>query len=333
MMYVMDNRAAVLSLIQQALGPTGRAEWTDPDQLEIELSTGGRHRFQVVGRGVEAGRAGAEPPWLRVLERVDSGELERLRHGHGSFVSLRGVVRIEAPGLLIDRTDLTPPKRSGDPPRRSAFSDRASLIPRWLFEHPVEEAFSVSGIAHEAGVSASVASYAIQDLERLGVVEANRRGRAHEVRLVDHRLLIEAWCRSYDWRDNASLAVHAPIASPHRFMSRLQTLLEGSAWTLHAGASLIQPLVELEDLHVYVAASSARDLERLAHEKGWLPHREGRLHLLAPYYERSMFPEVRKLDGIPVVSTAQLIVDLWHYPVRGREQAELLLEKHVAGLR
>jgi hypothetical protein len=34
-----------------------------------------------------------------------------------------------------------------------------------------------------------------------------------------------------------------------------------------------------------------------------------------------------------VVSTAQLIVDLWHYPVRGREQAELLLEKHVAGLR
>lgn len=30
--------------------------------------------------------------------------------------------------------------------------------------------------------------------------------------------------------------------------------------------------------------------------------------------------------GLPVVSVPQLLIDLWHYPVRGLEQAEFLME-------
>jgi hypothetical protein len=35
--------------------------------------------------------------------------------------------------------------------------------------------------------------------------------------------------------------------------------------------------------------------------------------------------EVRWVGSVPVVSMLQLILDLWNYPVRGREQAERLL--------
>jgi hypothetical protein len=31
---------------------------------------------------------------------------------------------------------------------------------------------------------------------------------------------------------------------------------------------------------------------------------------------------MRTIDEVPVVSDLQLVLDLWHYPLRGREQGE-----------
>lgn len=60
----------------------------------------------------------------------------------------------------------------------------------------------------------------------------------------------------------------------------------------------------------------------------WLRTRSlrGRLVLLAPYYSTSVWEGVRPIGQLPVVSDLQLVLDLWHYPVRGREQAEHLIE-------
>jgi hypothetical protein len=64
-------------------------------------------------------------------------------------------------------------------------------------------------------------------------------------------------------------------------------------------------------------------------EMGWTPSDAGRLVLLRPYYRESVWFGLRRIESLPVVSDLQLILDLWHYPVRGREQAEVLLDRHA----
>ncbi len=53
------------------------------------------------------------------------------------------------------------------------------------------------------------------------------------------------------------------------------------------------------------------------------------LILMHPYYPNSAFYDSRVIDGLPVVSDIQLYLDLYGYPVRGREQAEHLFQKRL----
>jgi len=55
------------------------------------------------------------------------------------------------------------------------------------------------------------------------------------------------------------------------------------------------------------------------------------LILLLPYYKNSVFYSRRKVEGI-WVSDIQLYLDLYHYPLRGLEQAEHLYGKRLRKL-
>ena len=48
-----------------------------------------------------------------------------------------------------------------------------------------------------------------------------------------------------------------------------------------------------------------------------------------PYYRVSAFFDRQEASGLPVVSDLQLYLDLYDYPLRGREQAEQILERRL----
>jgi hypothetical protein len=73
-------------------------------------------------------------------------------------------------------------------------------------------------------------------------------------------------------------------------------------------------------------------LSALVRSLGWPPAEDGRVHLLKPQYRQSLWENTEIRDGLPVASDLQLMLDLWNHPMRGREQAELILEKHLLGL-
>lgn len=131
----------------------------------------------------------------------------------------------------------------------------------------------------------------------------------------------------YDWQRNERLAVEAPVGSAERFLRKLPGALKGMQWalTLHAGASLVAPHAAWDKIHVFVDVPDARALADVARRAGW-PLGDGNLVLMRPWYAQSVWFGVRQRAGLPIVSDLQLIVDLWHYPVRGYEQAEHLLE-------
>jgi hypothetical protein len=82
---------------------------------------------------------------------------------------------------------------------------------------------------------------------------------------------------------------------------------------------------------IYVNVGSAIELEGIAARMAWPVDPDGGLELLLPYYRTSLWATVAKVQQVPCVSVLQLLLDLWHYPLRGREYAELLLEKLEAG--
>jgi hypothetical protein len=69
----------------------------------------------------------------------------------------------------------------------------------------------------------------------------------------------------------------------------------------------------------------ASGLEHAGEEQGWEPAEQGNVVLMKPYYKTSVWHGMDVIGGVPVVSPLQLALDLWHYPLRGREQAEHLL--------
>jgi hypothetical protein len=56
------------------------------------------------------------------------------------------------------------------------------------------------------------------------------------------------------------------------------------------------------------------------------------LVLMWPYYKHSVFYDNQEIEGLRVVSDIQLYLDLYGYPVRGREQAEHLYDKRLKRL-
>ena len=324
---------AVMDLIARALGPEASVRMEGPGRLALR-APGRRWMTLRLANWEErfASESDSEPT-IWVLRRPRRAELEALRASGRSFVALTGAVRIQAPGLLVDRTDLRPLKRPATQGRRSAFSDRASLVARWLFDQRHESEWSITGMAREVAVSPSVVSYAVADLERRGLVQERTSHPERWIRLLDHRALLDQWTLEYDWRDNISLEVDAPLGSLRPFLSRLGSAgLRRWAAGLHAGASLFLPHTLVEQVHLYVDERGRDGLLRVAQRLGWQPALDGPVRLLSARYRTSVWYGARQREGVPVVSTLQLLLDLWNHPLRGREQAELLLEKHLQGV-
>lgn len=103
-------------------------------------------------------------------------------------------------------------------------------------------------------------------------------------------------------------------------------------FTGHAGASLIDRHALFDVADVYVkdlvdVAPALADLGALRVERG------GNINISVPYYRASAFydRQVSK-GGMQVASDLQLYLDLYDYPVRGREQAEHLYERRLRAL-
>jgi len=321
----------VLDLLVQAAGKA--VEVFPVGEADISLRVGGGRPvcFRVAPWG--AADRDRSHPMLWILRRPSTAEMENLRKSGQSFVALSGSVRIQGPGLLIDRENLRRPLPARSGVSRSAFSDRASLVPRVLFSREAEQEWTVSGLAEATGLSPSGTSYALRNLEERGVVEVRRAGREKWVRLPSRLALIEEWSREYHWRENLSVSVLAPVGSPERFLKRIGRELGKHRWaaTLHAGASLLVRHAPVEQVHLYVEAASDTELRAVARRAGWEMGEGGTLQLLSPHYPRSVWQGITLVEGVPVVSPLQLILDLWNHPLRGREQAERILEALESG--
>ncbi len=260
-----------------------------------------------------------------------------LRDSNAAFIDYAGNAWLAAPGIHIDRRGFANPAKE-ERGQRDLFSDKASLVLRTLLvaHAPMgvrEIASGVSSTDERIKLTPGYVSKVIGELERRGYVSR----RDEKVVLRHAEELLRDWTSAYRGRRRpvpASYFILAPSAED--LLPRVAEAFDakGADYVLtgHAGASLVDRYTVFDIADVYVreledVAPALADLGARRVERG------GNVNISVPYYRESAFYD-RQISkgGIKVASDLQLYLDLYDYPVRGREQAEHLYERRLRSL-
>ena len=208
--------------------------------------------------------------------------------------------------------------------RKNIFADKASLILRRMLRDPAQK-WVVRDFIGEDGVSLGLAQGVLEELTRRGYVERVKKGPKSFTILMNRKELIDAWLKQYSFESNEVDVYYSP---EKQILGRIKSLLsrEDYALTLHSGANLITSYVKTDNVHFYflsenwekdiLALRQKLDLKELV--KG------GNIHIIRPYYKKSLLFYSQSIKGFHVVSNLQLYLDLFHFQPRGRENAEYL---------
>jgi len=231
---------------------------------------------------------------------------------------------------VIDRRRFPEPGES-----KRLFSDKASLIVRAVVERATNQ-HGVRELSRQLGVSPAWTSQVLTGLVRAGyAARANR-----EIYISRPLDLLEDWAESYYFsRRNDVYSFFCDAPTPQALISRIAAINGAGerryALTLHAGASLVAPFAKFHEVHMYVDPWGGR----VETEQFWMEalelekvDRGGNMYLVWPYYKHGAFYGVREVHGVSVVSDIELYIDLYNFPIRGREQAEHLMRKRLSYL-
>jgi len=261
--------------------------------------------------------------WVLAAPFLSSSRQDLLRESGVPFFDLAGNAWIVADAVHIDRRGFPNPfleqRRS-----RGPFSDKASLVLRALIASGPGR--GVRGIAKQVGLSPGYVSKVVQELEERGYVARREDGLA----LRHGQELLQDWVHAYrrHWIERRGYFVPVTRAQAVMDAMRKAPISDEYALALQAGASLVAPYADFDVVDVYVhgidaAIALAKQLDARAVERG------ANLRVSVPYYRISAFFDRQEAAGLPVVSDLQLYLDLYDYPLRGREQAEQILERRL----
>ena len=343
---VLRRRLAESGIEVRPLKRGSRGAWQPDIEFEIRLPSGERRR--VIGECKSNVRRRPVEEAVQQLRRYigDEGPAdavpllfswhlgrpmrEWLRNQGVWFADVSGNRYFKAPGLLVDR-EVSEKAAEAREPAPSIFADRGSLVLRFILPRRLQKV-GVRDLARRLQLSAAAVSRILRKLQELGYLEKRR----DELRLLDREGLLEEWVSFYRSRFRGQkqdrLYVHARNAESLIDKLRSQHLAKQDGWglSLHAGAYLVAPHVQFREMHVLVSPAAEGFRSRLI---GSLDARtaeaEANLVLVEPFYKRSFLFEARVIRGVRVVSDLQLYLDLMCFPQRGREQAEVLLERRL----
>lgn len=273
-----------------------------------------------------------------------------LRNAGVNHVDLAGAAYVRERGLYIDVDPATIPDRRSQMRTShmatdaaieaiNPFSDAASVVLRLLLSDP-GRAWRIQDIASAGTMNPGWVATIARAIESRGYAKRSQRGsgRESDLQIADPVAALQDWTDVYTWRANHMTSYNVPFEY-HELTQRIRAFIENIsargasvecpvALTLHSGADLYAAHVQHEQLHAYVQPNAFTELDeriRIDFNGKAADRGEGaNLHLLQPYYRRSVFVGASMRNDLPVVSPVQLYLDLINYPVRGKEAADVL---------
>ncbi|MFC1643454.1 type IV toxin-antitoxin system AbiEi family antitoxin [Chlamydiota bacterium] len=207
---------------------------------------------------------------------------------------------------------------------RNVFADKASIILRKMLCHPGKK-WVIRDFTGDEGVSIGMVQGVLETMSRRGYIERVKRGPESYSLLTNEDGVIRDWLQSYRFEQNEVDTYYSPDTA---ILSKLKKHLKEKeyALTLHAGANLITSFVVADHIYVYLNSANwdkdVLDLRQRLDLKELV--RGGNIHIIRPYYKKSVFLNVQTITGYKVVSNLQLYLDLFNFRPRGQEHAEYL---------
>jgi len=245
------------------------------------------------------------------------------------FMDLSGNVFIAHRSFFVERIGF-PNKYPERRRRRYPFSDKASLILREMLKDP-KQLWGIRELAEKIGLDPGYVSRMAKSLSESGYA-ARASGK---LKIRSPKEILDDWVRDYDLKRNEHHRFFILASDVKSILRRLQEINIPQkcnyALSVQAGAGLVAPHAIYKEVHLYV--SDGEEIEFFKKELDLKDADQGaNLVLMRPYYKYSVFYDSREVEGLRVVSDIQLYLDLYGYPVRGKEQAEHLYDKRLKSI-
>jgi len=268
--------------------------------------------------------------WLLITPRLSERFVELCRKSGVACLDLNGRVWIHRGTVLVDRSP-----QAGRKPvnvtsaERDLFSAKSSRVSR-AFLSP-RASWTQVELATATGVSRPLLSRLLETLAQQGFIrrEGSRRGGQWIVTQPD--ALLDEWARRDVWSRRAVVQQYSILVPVLETAAQQLVTAFGSsrfAFTQWYAAQLRHPYTESPVLSVYVEEPpSAYVLKSLNARE--VPS-GGRLWLIRPR-DGGVFQFTQTVDGLPLVSDAQIYLDLLQVGQRGPDAADAL--RHWEGFR
>jgi len=233
-------------------------------------------------------------------------------------VDLAGNAYLRFDGIWVERWGKDNPTKEKRI-LKSLFTLKATFVLRTMFADLKKE-WTTERLSKAAGVSLGQVSKVVNRLAFEDYID-KQRGR---LSLKNPGGVLDAWTKVYDYGNNRSTGYFCDDRDREAIFNRLLKLgSKDYALTLGAAASLVAPVVRSTDVQIYTKADRKRIIKALDLKPVEFG---GNVHLVDPPDEGVLL-YMQKKDGLTIVSDLQLYLDLYNYPMRGREQAEAVRQR------
>jgi hypothetical protein len=307
---------------------TGEGE---PSELTLTFD-GQTYRFKpqylISPASDEIGRLAAsfQPANLLVVPRLTASLIDVCKKAHLSAADLNGRLYLRGPGLLIDRRALPGRYFRFQLEPRNIFVGKSVRIVRTLLTDP-QRHWTQAELVKRSGASSGLVSRISTYLLRQGIVKKVDPRRFY---VTTTSLLVNAWAEADDLSRRVSTYHYTALtAEPLNLARSLRDALVHSphaplfAFTQWTAAWLRHPYTEPPVVSLYISRLPGSDvLEKL----GLRPVSDaGRVWFYIPTDE-GVFLERQTVEALPLVTDAQIYIDLLNTGLRGPDQAQALRE-------
>lgn len=217
------------------------------------------------------------------------------------------------------------------PAEKNIYSDKSALVLNWLLYVGINKGdFSLRQVMNEVGVSIGLVQKVFAALVSDGILKTKGIRTSKRFTFSRPNLLLQRWLERYSIVKKCKMRTYR---SGLQGKKQLLEVMEKSdigkkvVFALHSAAEELGcKNNNLDTLELYVLDPSVQ--KRLEQVLLLEPQERGyEVLLIEPYYKALLLQESNSRSKIQASSALLTYLDLYHFPLRGREQADFLAER------
>jgi DNA-binding transcriptional regulator YhcF (GntR family) len=217
------------------------------------------------------------------------------------------------------------------PEETNIFSDKSALILDWLLRNGIKKnKISLREVARDLEVSIGLVQRVFSHLVKKGFLQVQGIRTAKKFFFKKPKLLLQSWIKNYDILKKCKMwTYHTGFSEKEELLEAIKRsdLDKNVVLALHSAAEALKcKNTSLNTLELYMLDTGIRsDLEKILllepQDRGY------EVLLIKPYYKSLLDIGSRQNKGRRICPILLTYLDLYHFPLRGREQAEFMAER------